>query len=272
MGFAFRSDEVQIGDRVVARRAYAGGIKSDVIGHVLSLDPLVIRPQHVGGYPSNKEAVEITPEELQIIKKLSPRTIRNSDIRRVEAAIANAYPEPDQQWSSDGQWLMRATGSVPLGPSAGFSPVPVEDLLRHAGPRLLLPERIGNTALRHARPVGPELVCYVGDIGDISDADDNSDITVFEGAKDVLSTVEAEGSQSLAHGAAALGISDDEVVWVVSLQAPASAVQLRRRLGWGRAHHATRAVVVLTVEDTASRAIASECGLAEHHRRRFATL
>lgn len=248
MGFAFRSDAVEVGDRVVARREYAGGVKSDVIGHVQSLDPLVIRPQQVGGYPSDKESVEIAPEELKIIKKLSPRTIRNSDIRRVEEAIANAYPEAHQQWSADGQWLMRASGSVPLGASAGFTPMPATEILDHAGPRLLLPERIGKNGLPHSRPVGPELVCYVGELSDETSAEDT-------------------------HTApAALGTAGDDTVWVVVPTAPSSTAELREKLRWGRAQGASRAVVVLEVPDAPARAIAAECGLDEHHRRRFATL
>lgn len=248
MGFAFRSDAVEVGDRVVARREYASGVKSDVIGHVQSLDPLVIRPQQVGGYPSDKEAVEIAPGELKIIKKLSPRTIRNSDIRHVEEAIANAYTEAHQRWSADGQWLMRASGSVPLGPSAGFTPMPATEILDHAGPRLLLPERIGKNGLPHSRPVGPELVCYVGELPDDGSAEDTDTAP------------------------AALGTAGDDTVWVVVPTAPASAAELRDTLRWGRAQGATRAVVVLEVPDAAARAIAAECGLDEHHRRRFATL
>lgn len=160
MSGIFRSDNVQVGDRVVARRDF-GGVHSDVIGHVLSLEPLVIRPQQVGGYPSDLEAVEIAPEQLKIIKRLSPRMVRNSDIRAVEYATAQAFPGKEHTWTSDGAWLMRAgdgvTGrsnsAVPLGPSAGFNPVPLAEITefyrRHDLPvRLLIPERIGKPAER----------------------------------------------------------------------------------------------------------------------------
>ena len=135
MSRIFRSDDVSVGERVVARRDF-DGVYSDVIGHVLSLDPLLIRPQEVGGYPSSLDAVEIPPEQLKIIKRLSPRTVRNSDIRAVEVATAAAFPGKEHTWTSDGQWLMRAgdgvTGrsnsAIPLGPSAGFLPVPMEEI------------------------------------------------------------------------------------------------------------------------------------------------
>lgn len=185
MSRIFRSDEVSVGERVVARRDF-GGVHSDVIGHVLSVDPLVIRPQEVGGYPSSLDAVEIPPEQLKIIKRLSPRTVRNSDIRAVEVATAAAFPGKEHTWTSDGQWLMRAgdgvTGrsnsAVPLGPSAGFLLVPLEEIeafyARHDLPvRLAIPERIGKPAekLVAAQPeaweLEPEILVMVRDLEEL---------------------------------------------------------------------------------------------------------
>lgn len=185
MSRIFRSDEVSVGERVVARRDF-GGVHSDVIGHVLSVDPLVIRPQEVGGYPSSLDAVKIPPEQLKIIKRLSPRTVRNSDIRAVEVATAAAFPGKEHTWTSDGQWLMRAgdgvTGrsnsAVPLGPSAGFLPVPLDEIeafyARHDLPvRLAIPERIGKPAekLVAAQPeaweLEPEILVMVRDLEEL---------------------------------------------------------------------------------------------------------
>lgn len=185
MSRIFRSDEVSVGERVVARRDF-GGVHSDVIGHVLSVDPLVIRPQEVGGYLSSLDAVKIPPEQLKIIKRLSPRTVRNSDIRAVEVATAAAFPGKEHTWTSDGQWLMRAgdgvTGrsnsAVPLGPSAGFLPVPLDEIeafyARHDLPvRLAIPERIGKPAekLVAAQPeaweLEPEILVMVRDLEEL---------------------------------------------------------------------------------------------------------
>ena len=179
MSRIFRSDAVSVGERVVARREF-GDVHSDVIGHVLSLEPLVIRPQEVGGYPSSLEAVEIPPEQLKIIKRLSPRTVRNSDIRAAEVAAAAASPGAEQEWTADGQWLMRASdgitsqanSAIPLGHSAGFLPVPIDDIdaffARHQLPTCLaIPERIGKSAekLIDAAPdqwvVEPEILMMV---------------------------------------------------------------------------------------------------------------
>lgn len=158
MSHIFRSDDVQIGERVVVRRRF-GDHFSDVIGHVTGLDPLTIRPQEVGGYPSDLPSVEIPAEQIYVVKRLSPRMVRNTDIRHIEQAYALAFPGLDQRWSSDGQWLLRAgdgitersNSAAPLGASAGFTPPPLDEFAafysEHNLPvRLLIPERIGRTA------------------------------------------------------------------------------------------------------------------------------
>lgn len=156
MSSFFRSDDIAVGDRVVVRQR-RGEHASDVIGHVEKLEPLTIRPQEVGGFPSFKEAIEV--RDVHIVKKLSPRTVRNSDIRALETAYAKAFPGQEHELI-DG-WLARSgadiaersNSAVPLGHSAGFSPVPLEALkefyARHDQPVvLLIPERIGKPALK----------------------------------------------------------------------------------------------------------------------------
>lgn len=192
MSKAFRSDSPRVGDRVVARRRFGAGPQptySDVIGHVLSLNPLVIRPQSVGGFPSSLPAITVADNELHVLKRLSPRTIRNSDIRAVEVATAAAFPGASQQWTSDGQWLMRAgegitersNSAAPLGPSAGFHPLPLDEIKEfysaHDLPvRLLIPERIGRSAEKViASPgwsLGPEILVMTRQLDpDISEPD-----------------------------------------------------------------------------------------------------
>lgn len=179
--FIFRSDAPQVGERVVVRRRF-GEVFSDVVGHVVSIDPLVVRPQEVGGYPSDLEAVEIPQEQVHIIKRLSPRTVRNSDIRAIEWATAEAFPGKEHAWTADGQWLMRAGDGVtersnsaaPLGPSAGFTPVPLAEITafyaRHDLPvQLLLPERLGRAAERlldETWELGPEILVMTRELDD----------------------------------------------------------------------------------------------------------
>ena len=185
----FRSDEVSLGDRVIVRRALGNRnapVYSDVTGHVVELGPLVVRPQELGGFPSEKPSVRIADEEIYVIKRLSPRRIRNSEIRAVEEATAAAFPGIHNQVSADGQWLMRAgdgitersNSAVPLGRSAGFVPVPIAEIFafyreHNLPPRLLIPERIGAPAERLLRSapegqwdLGPEILVMTRSLAD----------------------------------------------------------------------------------------------------------
>lgn len=154
MSRIFRSDDVVVGDRVVVRQR-RGEHASDIVGHVVSLDPLVVRRQEVGGFPSSKEAIRV--DNVHIIKKLSARTVRNSEIRALERQLADDLPTTDETWAEG--WLMRtgdtdeANSAVPLGPSAGLQPVPIDTIRafyreRDLPVRLLIPERIGKPALK----------------------------------------------------------------------------------------------------------------------------
>lgn len=169
MSRIFRSDAVRVGDRVVVRQR-RGEHASDIVGHVIGLDPLVVRPQEVGGFPSSKEAIEVA--DVHIIKKLSPRTVRNSEIRDVERRLADALDVRETAWA--GGWLMRtgageeANSAAPLGPSAGFEPLPLDAIRtfyaeRGLPVRLTVPERIGKPALKlidDAWTLGPEQVAW----------------------------------------------------------------------------------------------------------------
>lgn len=173
----FRSHTPAIGDRVVVRRRIEGADVhwTDVIGHVTALDPLVVRPQSVGGMPSTAEEIVIPDHQLEVVRILSPRTIRNSDIRAVEVATAKAFPGLSNEWV-DG-WLLRAGDGItersnsasPLGPTTGFDPVPLDAIeefyAAHQLPvRLHIPERIGKPAHKviSAEPeawhLGPEIL------------------------------------------------------------------------------------------------------------------
>ncbi|MGI0542350.1 N-acetylglutamate synthase, CG3035 family [Corynebacterium aquatimens] len=159
MSRLFRTDEVSVGERVVVRRYLdgPGSHVTDVIGHVVSLDPLVLRPQKVGGLPSSAPTLSIPREQIQVLKRLSPRRVRNSDIRAIEVATAKAFP--GQEHTLIDGWFTRAGADIaersnsatPIGPSAGFRPVPIREIhefyaSRGLPTRLLVPERIGAAA------------------------------------------------------------------------------------------------------------------------------
>ena len=176
MSRVFRSDPVAVGDRVVVRQR-RGDLASDVIGFVESTDPLRIR--------RGEELVEIT--DLHIIKRLSPRTVRNSDIRAVETATAKAFPG-QEQLLIDG-WLARAGAEIaersnsatPIGHAAGFQPVPLDKIAQFYRERdmpvqLCIPERIGKPALRliEQQPdkweLGEEILVMTKSLGDFVDS------------------------------------------------------------------------------------------------------
>lgn len=157
----FRNQPVAVGDRVVVRRALPDtpGHLSDVVGHVLSLDPLTVRPQKIGGLPSRAPAVTIPSEQVKVVRRLSPRRVLNSEIRAIEQATAEAFPGIEHRWSEDGQWLLRAgdgitersNSATPLGPAASLGAVPLEEIqafyAEHGLPTILhVPERIGRPA------------------------------------------------------------------------------------------------------------------------------
>ncbi|HZK32761.1 MAG TPA: GNAT family N-acetyltransferase [Corynebacterium sp.] len=193
MSRIFRSDDVSPGERIVVRRRL-GDSFSDVIGHVTGLDPLRVRPQEIGGFPSSLDEVTVPDEEIHIVKRLSPRMIRNSDIRHTETAYAKAFPGIEHTWTQDGQWLMRAGDGVtersnsatPLGPSAGFGEVPLAEIeafyARHELPVLLhIPERIGKPAERLVQAGGwtlsPEILVMVRDLADPPTAPDPAELS-----------------------------------------------------------------------------------------------
>ena len=177
----FRKEPVSPGDRVVVRRR-AGSHLTDVIGHVVTLDPLVVRPQKVGGLPSQAEAIQI--DEPLIVRRLSPRRIRNSDIRAVETATARAFP--GQEHSLIDAWLARSGSSItersnsatPIGHSASLQPVPIEKIAKFYQDRgmpvqLLIPERIGKPALHLVErdpdmwELGPEIITMTRSLEDL---------------------------------------------------------------------------------------------------------
>lgn len=183
---------VEVGRRVVVRRALteeerSGGISqlaTDVIGHVVSTEPFVVRPQLPGGKRAAADApvVDFSEHEVLVIKALPDRPVRNSDIRAVEVATAKAFPGIEHTWA--GGWLMRAgdgitersNSAIPLGHSAGTTPVPLKDITefyeRHELPvRIAVPDRLCKPAeqliLGDGWTRGPEIVVMTRDVEDL---------------------------------------------------------------------------------------------------------
>ncbi|MFD5869432.1 GNAT family N-acetyltransferase [Corynebacterium sp. NPDC060344] len=179
--------DVAVGRRVIVRReltpeeAAASGKKvTDVIGHVESLDPLVVRPSSKSH--ADEAPIDFTPYNVLVVKALPDQVVRNSDIRAVETATAKAFPGIEKTWA--GQWLLRAgdgitersNSALPIGPGAGTSPVPLDEIrsfyARHDLPvRIAVPDRICRPAEQLVAgkgwEVGPEIVVMTRSAADL---------------------------------------------------------------------------------------------------------
>lgn len=283
MSRIFRSEAVRSGDRVVVRRQ-RGEHASDVIGHVVSTNPLVIRPQEVGGLPSSAAAIEIT--EPHIVRRLSPRTVRNSDIRALETAAARAFCG-SEQLLIDG-WLARSSpepaalpnSATPIGHSAGFAPVPIDaiaDFYRSRGKpvRLLIPERIGKPALKlvGADPrwsLGEEILVMVADLAAATPA--------AGPANTAAPASPAAGPANTAR--AALSESEDGRVWLgiaggggeEGRRQAIGARELESLLARGAGAGAQGAYLHVGASNEEAVAAYQRLGFVEHHRHRYARL
>lgn len=309
----FRSDAVSPGDRVVVRQR-VGEHASDVIGHVISVDPLVIRPQEVGGFPSFKDAITI--ESAHIIKKLSPRTVRNSDIRAVEVAAAKAFPG-QEQLLVDG-WLARAgveiaersNSATPIGYSAGFNPVPLEEISEFYRQRgmpvqLLIPERIGKPALKVLTDeweLGEEIVVMTRPLEggavspnvEVLDTPDDEWLAMYrfrgqplpaEAIRPIDGRIAyarlLRDGRTVAVTRATLTESEDGRRWL-GYSAVEVAPEFRRMglgtelgaslLAWGATEGADEAYLHVRQDNVAALGLYDKLGFTEHHRHRYARL
>ncbi|MGJ4137955.1 N-acetylglutamate synthase, CG3035 family [Corynebacterium evansiae] len=179
-GFGFpisrRTDPVSIrpGTRVVVRYRVpgdaasghgAGSAVTDAIGVLRSISPLQV------------DDLVIADEDVVVLKTLSAKPVRNSDIRSLEAAKAAAFPGIENQMI--GGWLARAgdgitersNSAVPIGPSAGLQEVPLAQLKEfyrsHNLPcQLMIPDRIGRPAEHLPGKRGPEILVMSKELGD----------------------------------------------------------------------------------------------------------
>ncbi len=174
--------DVAVGRRVIVRReltpeeaAVSGKKVTDLIGHVESLDPLVVRPKE-------GEPVDFSPFRVLVVKALPDKVVRNSDIRAVETATAKAFPGIEHTWA--GQWLMRAgdgitersNSALPIGPGAGTAPVPLDEIRafygRHGLPvRIAVPDRICRPAEQlvagEGWEIGPDIIVMTRSADDL---------------------------------------------------------------------------------------------------------
>jgi ribosomal protein S18 acetylase RimI-like enzyme len=281
-----------VGTRVSIRYRLPTGEFTDVIGHVLAMNPRIVVRTKSG------EQAEVPPADVVTMRELSDRPVRASEIRALEHAAALAWPGTEQHWH--GGWLLRAGGgytsransAVPLDFSATIAALP--DIIewyaqRDLQPWLALPERlvpvraagIKNTRVMVNDLSGGEAYPEVT----MLDRPDPAWLTCYERAVPVpvlTAVVDGEVAFASAAGAAvgrgAVTTAPDGTVWL-GISAVRVATAHRRRgharvlcqalIDWGARRGATRAYVQVLTGNTAAIALYRGLGFVLHHHHRY---
>ncbi|WP_167106915.1 GNAT family N-acetyltransferase [Mycobacterium sp. DL592] len=283
-----------VGARVSIRYRLPAGSAApmtDVIGHVQSLDPVVLRTK-------SGEVVSIDPADVVAVRELSDVPVRASEIRALEHAAALAWPGSEQHWldgwflRAGGGYTSRANSAVPLDFSATIAGIGgVIDWYAQRGlqPWLALPDRllpVRTAGIKHTRVMVTELT-QANTVAAVrfQDRPDADWLTTYEREVPVrvlTAVVDGEVVFATTAGAAvgrgAVTSAPDGTRWL-----GISAVHVpeghRRRgharrlcqalLGWGVQRGATRAYVQVLEENTPAIALYGGLGFVLHHHHRY---
>ncbi|GFG73461.1 N-acetylglutamate synthase, CG3035 family [Mycobacterium botniense] len=284
------------GTRVTIRyRLPAGSMPplTDVVGHLLTVDPVVRVQTKTAGI------AEIAPADVVALRVLTDVPVRTADIRALEHAAALAWPGVEQQWVHG--WLLRAgrgatlcaNSAVPLDISATIDAIPAIVAWytqRGLTPRLAIPDRLlrlsgaaecpHRVLVRDVSHGGPDPSVR------LADRPDEGWLRCYhrDVPVDVLtSVVDGElvfGSlPGVAVGRAAVTDAPDGTRWVglssvrVADEAHGRGQQAARLcetlLDWGARRGATRGYVRVCDDDTASAQLFGSLRFRLHHRGRY---
>ena len=281
-----------VGSRVSIRYRLPAGEFTDVIGHVLAMDPRIVLRTKSG------ELVEIAPADVVAVRELSHAPVRASQIRTLEHAAALAWPGTEQHWH-DG-WLLRAGGgytsransAVPLDFSATIAALPgVIDWYERRGlaPWLALPERL--VPVRAAGIKNTRVM-----VNDLSGGEAHPEVTLLDRPdpawltcyeRDVpvpvlTAVIDGEVVFASVAGAAvgrgAVTTAPDGTVWLGISAVHVDSAHRRRGhartlcralIDWGARRGATRAYVQVLSDNAAAIALYSRLGFVLHHHHRY---
>lgn len=303
--------DIPLGSRVVLRYRLPPGSThqmTDVIGHLMGLDPLTVRD-------AQRQLIAVAADRVVALKALGPRPIRTSEIRALEYAAADAWPGLEREWI-DG-WLLRfgaafsgrANSAAPLDESSSLASVSrIVQWYADRGqrPLLLLPDRLG------AAPEGwrtwDEVLVLAADIENLVLPDGPSIVRVdvltspswlslyrYRGAVPPPAAVELleavrdgevgfgsignPSAVSLSIARAAVTNAPDGRRWVGLTAVEVAEEHRRHGLGtlicaemvrWGSDRGATHAYLQVAADNEPAVAMYRALGFVEHHRYRYA--